>query len=152
VHSQKPAIIYPFLNRSVLKGTTLKVALIALLAALALSSIGCDELAPPPQNAAQATQSYQGRLAEICSDKHKENLPPDEFNHIAKTFYHDIDINAQQTVDKSVTRSCAASGATQPGCYNDGFLSSIQSVGEMDHFALTVCSEGGGNAHEGSGL
>lgn len=139
----------------------MKAAPIALLAALAFASIGCDENAPPPQTAQQALNTYHGRLAEICADKHKEKLSPDEFNHLAKDFYHDLDVNAQQSVDKFVTHSCATAGAGRPGCYNDGFISSIQNIGEMDHFALTVCSEPGeaqpaeaqpGNAHEGSGL
>lgn len=140
----------------------MKAAAIALLAALALVATGCDELAPPPQNAQQATAAYQGRLAETCGAKHKENLSPDEFNHIAKAFYHDLDINSQQRVDKLVTRSCAAQSASQPGCYNDAFLSAIQNIDETNHFTLKVCSEPGeaqsnetqpsGNAHGSSGL
>jgi len=139
-----------------------KAASLALLAALALVATGCDELLPPPQSAQKATAAYQGRLAETCAAKHKENLSPEEFNHIAKAFYHDLDINAQQRADNLITRSCAAPGAREPGCYNDGFLMSIQNIGETGHFTLKVCSEPGeaqsnesnpgGNAHGSSGL
>ena len=126
----------------------MKAAPLALLAAFALAATGCHELPPRAQNAEQATKTYQSRIAEVCSAKHKENIAPDAFNHLAKGFYHDMDLNSQQRVDKLTSRSCAATGATEPACYNTGFLSAIQNVGEMNHFAVYICAqpEGAGSA------
>ena len=118
----------------------MKVASAILLAAFALTATGCDEFPPRPQSADQAMKTYQSRIAESCSDKHKENLSPDALNTVAKDFYHGLDLNAQQRVDQLTGLSCSASGASQPDCYNTGFISAVQNIGEMNHFAIFACA------------
>ena len=61
---------------------------------------GCDMNRPPIQAPDAAWNTYQGRLAEQCSDKHLANLPAERLNEIAKDYYIDADTQIQQLIDR----------------------------------------------------
>ncbi len=110
------------------------------LCALILSSTGCQMLRPPVQAPEAAWNTYQGRLAEQCSEKHLDKMPAEKLNDLAFETYRDADTQVQQIIDLDTAKSCKA-GGDRAECYNTGFLQASIQAGTLKEFVKKVCSK-----------
>jgi hypothetical protein len=110
------------------------------LCTLLLSSTGCHMLRPPVQEPEAAWNTYQGRLAEQCSEKHLDKMPGEKLNDLAVESYKDADTQVQQLIDLDTVKACKSSGDRNE-CYNTGFIQASIQAGTLQEFVKKVCSK-----------
>ncbi len=110
------------------------------LCALIVSSTGCQMLRPPAQAPEAAWNTYQGRLAEQCSEKHLDKMPDEKLQDLAVETYKDADTQVQQLIDLDTSRACKA-GGSRTDCYNTGFIQASIQAGTLQEFVKKVCSK-----------
>jgi hypothetical protein len=97
-------------------------------------------LRPTPQAPEAAWSTYQGRLAEQCSEKHLDKMPAEKLNDLAFDTYKEADTQVQQLIDLDTGKACKGS-TDRNGCYNTGFVQATIQAGTLNEFVKKVCSK-----------
>jgi hypothetical protein len=118
-----------------------KPSSLVLSSVLALASVGCAMNRPPIMTPDHAIDTFKGRLAESCGEKHLDLLPADALYKVSKKTQYTADTNTRQIIDLDIARQCGKGDGQPngPACFNTGVIQAEIQVDALHEFVKDVC-------------